>query len=138
MTLAEEKQLAYIMIGAFLLAEMHSIIYWIDDSINEIKYNLFLRAGFKMELTVEWWLKAIFDDFLPFLLLTVFARVCHEKELKLLLKVTVIWIFYMMANVFLTMYDFKQPEGVVPALTFFSIISAIVTITAKPKLKIVR
>lgn len=125
-----------LMIG-HILAELHGYMGDIWHDMNKIMVDWFWSPYFKMQLSIQWFVKTWFDDALYIFILYAFAKTVIDRSMKAYLIICM-WMLYHLADMVCFMWDYKQSRYIYSALLWCCVFSTFFLILPKEnKMKMV-
>lgn len=123
---------AVLLIVFLVLTELHSIVDALFPAEAQKKYDLFLSPSFHMKLSVQWYLKFVFDDLFLIVFAFVGAKVAYRYSYKLFLVMWVIFGYFVfdLASFF---WNYKSSFRAYWAVLFFAAVGIILLVWPRRK-----
>lgn len=130
---------AILLIAGHIMTELHGFAFRLWPEINSLKVDLFWSSTYhNKEVSVQWYIKMLLDDFLYVILLFVMAKIALEYSVKLYL-ICIIYMLYHVADILNFMYNYKQSWNNYLALLYFSTAATVILILpAREKMHLVK
>lgn len=100
-----------VLIVAHLLTELHSVVYALDPKAANSEVDLFLSPQFQFKLSVQWYLKMMFDDLLVVVISFIAAHFARDHSYVLFWILT-IFAYYHIIDLFLFFWNYKRTVAV--------------------------
>lgn len=110
--------LGFMLIGAMLLTEVHSLLYKLNPALADKQMNLFIKKH-SFPISIEWYVKMTFDSLYIIVLSFVGAKASYRYSFKLYL-IFCICFLYGCFDLFMFWYNYKD----IPAMFWGIIIAA--------------
>lgn len=144
----ENRIYALCLIVVHLLSGGHSFLNrfwpkWINNDCAEIRpctcADFFWSPWYhNTNVSSQWALKMLFDDFLYVVVCLVAARIIVHESVKLYF-IFLVWMLYHVADIILFMWDYKQSEIQQPIMLYAGIAATLILLVPyKEKMHIVK
>lgn len=121
-----------------LLAESHSFIGKLFPKLYNTNVNWFIVKENTPTMSVIWYFKFVFDDFLLFGIFGIMAMYFKQHSLPLA-KICWVWSIYYVVSIWSFAYDYKSSPIMYWAMLAAEILTTIIILlTAYKKLRIVK
>src|SRR5690349_8269565 len=95
-----------LLIVSHILTEAHSILNALYH-INNVAYDVFWSAKFKMLLSLQWIIKMNGDDLLVIIIFFIAAYIARKYSKRLTL-ILFVWALYHVVDIFLFWFNYKS------------------------------
>ena len=100
-----------VLIIAHLLTELHSLVYALNPKTAETEVDLFLSPSFQFKLSIQWYLKMMFDDVLVVVLCFLLANAWKNYS-RALYWIATIYAYYHIIDLYLFYWNYKRTVAV--------------------------